>query len=119
MNPQGRFQSVTHLPKPISIKILTGFPAPTTIQVPISLLSSLHNLREWIPTLLYYTVPHEFLLLLGLQCGWSRISMLGFSGLTYVRKVGHRPKHLRYAGLVHSWISPTISIANKTVVVIQ
>jgi hypothetical protein len=32
MNPQGWFQSVTHLPKPVNTQYLTGFSAHTTIQ---------------------------------------------------------------------------------------
>jgi hypothetical protein len=108
MNPQGWFQSVTRLPKPVSTQALTGFPTPTTIQVPISLLPILHNPREWTP-LLCHAVPQVVHLLLGLQCSWSRISMLGLSGLAYVRKTRHKPKNLRHVGL-DSWLDYTNSI---------
>jgi hypothetical protein len=56
MNPQGRFQSVTWLPKPIITKALTGSPTPTTIQVPSSLLPSLHHPRERASTFLCHAV---------------------------------------------------------------
>jgi hypothetical protein len=64
MNPQGRFQSVTWLPKPVSTQALTGFPTLTTIQVPNSLLPSLHHPREWTSTLLCHAVPQAVLLLI-------------------------------------------------------
>jgi hypothetical protein len=100
------------LPKPVNTQALTGFPTPTTIQVPNSLLPSLHNPREWTLSLLCHAVPQDVLLLPGLQCSWSRISMLGLSGLTAVRKVGHRPKHLRHAGL-KSWLDYTNNLYNQ------
>jgi hypothetical protein len=37
--------------------------------------------------------------LFGLQCNWSRISMLELLRLAVVINAGHRPMHLRYAGL--------------------
>jgi hypothetical protein len=114
MNPQGWFQSVTWLPKPVNTQALTGFPTPTTIQVPNSLLPSLHNPREWTPTLLCHTVPQAVLLLPGLQCSWSRISMLGLSGLTVVRKDGHRPSISDMQASNHGWTTPTISTTNNT-----
>jgi hypothetical protein len=46
MNPQGWFQRVTWIPKPIIIEALIGFPTLTTIQVPNSLLPILHHPRE-------------------------------------------------------------------------
>jgi hypothetical protein len=111
MNPQGWFQSVTWLPKPVNTQALTGFSTPTTIQVPISLLPSLHNPREWTPfsATQFLRFVH---LLPGLQCSWSRISMLGLSGLATVRKTEHRPKHLRHAGL-DSWLEYTSSLYNQ------
>jgi hypothetical protein len=119
MNPQGWFQSVTRLPKPVNTQALTGFPTPTTIQVPNSLLPNLHNPREWTPTLLFHAVPQAVLLLPGLQCSWSRISMLGLSGLAAVRKYGHRPHISDMQVLIHGWITPTVSTTNKTMVVLQ
>jgi hypothetical protein len=62
--------------------------------------------------LLCHTVPQAVHLLLGLQCSWSRISMLGLSGLTAVRKIEHIPKHLRHAGL-DSWLEYTNSLYNQ------
>jgi hypothetical protein len=119
MNPQGWFQSVTHLPKPISTQSLIGFLAPTTIQVPSSLLPSLHNPREWTPTLLCRAVPQAVLLLSGLQCSWSKISILGLSRIIAVKKDGHRTRISDMQVLIHGRITPSISIANKTMVVHQ
>jgi hypothetical protein len=62
MNPQGRFQSVTWLPKPVITKALIGSPTPTTIQVPNSLLPSLHHPRERNSTFLCHVVPQAVLL---------------------------------------------------------
>jgi hypothetical protein len=64
MNPQGQFQSVTWLPKPVNTQALTGFPSLTTIQVPSSLLPNLHHPREWTSTLLFHAVPQAVLLLI-------------------------------------------------------
>jgi hypothetical protein len=64
MNPQGWFQSVTWLPKPVNTQALIGFPYLTTIQVPISLLPILHHSREWTSTLLCHAVPQAVLLLI-------------------------------------------------------
>jgi hypothetical protein len=51
-------------PKLVSYQALIGFPTLTAIQVPISLLPSLHHPREWTSTLLYHAVPQEILLLI-------------------------------------------------------
>jgi hypothetical protein len=64
MNPQGQFQSVTWLSKPVNTQDRTSFPTLIAIQVLISLLPSLQHLREWTSTLLYHTVPQEVLLLI-------------------------------------------------------
>jgi hypothetical protein len=112
MNPQGRFQSVTWISKPVNTQALTGFPTPTTIQVPISLLPSLHKPRGWTLSLLFHAVPQAVLLLPGLHCSWSRISMLGLSGLVVVSIARHRPKHLIHAGL-KSWLDYTNNIYNQ------
>jgi hypothetical protein len=103
MNPQGQFQSVTWFPNQSTLKLSWDFPVLTAIQVPNSLLPILHHPREWTSTLLCQAVPQEILLLLGLQCNWSRISMLELSGLAVVNKDGHRPTHIRHVGL-KSWL---------------
>jgi hypothetical protein len=59
--------------------------------------------------LICHTVPQVFHLLLGIQCIWSRKSMLGLSGFVAVRKNEHEPKHLRHAGL-NSWMEYTSSL---------
>jgi hypothetical protein len=64
MNRQGRFQSVTWLPKLVRTQALTGFPTLTTIQVPNSLLPNLHHPREQTFTLLYHAVPQVVLILI-------------------------------------------------------
>jgi hypothetical protein len=53
----------TWVPKPVISQALTGFPSPTTIQVPDSLLPSLYLPREWNFTLLCHAVPQVVLLL--------------------------------------------------------
>jgi hypothetical protein len=106
-------------PNQSTLKLSQASPTLTTIQVPNSLLPSLHHPREWTSTLLCHTVPQEVLLLPGLQCSWSRISMLGLSGLTAVRKVEHRPSISDMQASNHGWITPTISTTNKTMVVLQ
>jgi hypothetical protein len=89
-----------------TLKLSQAFPTLTTIQVPNSLLSSLHHPREWTSTLLYHAVPQAILLLPGLQPSWSRISKLELSRLTAVNKEGHMPTHLIHAGL-KSWLDYT------------
>jgi hypothetical protein len=111
MNPQGWFQSVTRLPKPVNTQALTGFSTPTTIQVH-QLSSTQPAQPKRMDPLLCHAVPQVVHLLPGLQCSWSRISMLGLSGLAAVRKTEHRPKHLRHAGL-DSWLEYTNSLYNQ------
>jgi hypothetical protein len=119
MNPQGWFQSVTRIPKLVSTQALTGFPTPKTIQVPKYLLPILHNPREWNPILFFHAVPQEVLLLPGLQCSWSRISMLGLLGLTTMKQNGKRKCISYMQFLIHGRITPAISTTNKTMVFIQ
>jgi hypothetical protein len=61
------------------------------------------------PPLLYHVVPQAFLLLPGIQCSWSRISMLALLGIAAVKKYGHMPNHLRHVGL-KSWLDYTSNI---------
>jgi hypothetical protein len=51
-------------PKPVRSQYLTCFPTLTAIQVPSSLLPSLHHPREWTYILLYHAAPRGVLLLI-------------------------------------------------------
>jgi hypothetical protein len=112
MNPQGRFQSVTWLPKPVNTQALTGF--PNTHNNPSTHLSSTQpappkrmDLHPSLPC-----SPSGSPSPSRAPCNWSRISMLELSGLTVVNKVGHRPMHLRHAGL-KSWLDYTSDHYNQ------
>jgi hypothetical protein len=83
MNPQGWFQSVTWLPKPVNTQALTGF--PNTHNNPSTHLSSTQpappkrmDLHPSLPRSPSGSPSPYF----GLQRNWSRISMLELSGLT-------------------------------------
>jgi hypothetical protein len=106
-------------PNQLTLNISHASPTLTTIQVPNSLLPNLHHPRELTYTLLFHAVPQEVLLLPGLQCIWSKISMLGLSGLTSMRNVEHKPSISDMQASNHGWITPKISTTNKTMVFLQ
>jgi hypothetical protein len=98
-------------PNQSTLKLSQDFQHPQ--QSKVHQLSSTHPAQpKRMDPLLCHAVPQVFHLLLGLQCIWSRISMLGLSGFATVRKIEHRPKHLRHAG-INSWLEYTNSIYSQ------
>jgi hypothetical protein len=114
MNPQGWFQSVLGFPNQSALKLSQVSQHPQQSKYPSLLYPACTTPREWTSTLLCHAVPQAVPLLLfwGLQHNWSRISMLELSGLAVVRKMGHRPTHLRHAG-PRSWLDCTSDHYNQ------
>ena len=114
MNPQGWFQSVTWLPKPVSTQTLTGFPSThnnssTHLSLPI-----LHHPREWTSTLLCHVVPQALLLLSPSRAPVKLVQNIhaGTLRTRNYEKDGHMPMHLRHAGL-KSWMDYTNDLCNQ------
>jgi hypothetical protein len=108
MNPQGWFQSVLGFPNQSALSSSHRF--PNTHNNPSTQLSSTQPVppkrMDLHPSLPCSPSGSPSPLFWGLQHNWSRISMLELSGLAVVRKIGHRPMHLRHAGL-KSWLDHT------------
>jgi hypothetical protein len=102
------FPECTWVPKPVNSQALKGFPTPTTIQVPSSLVPSLYcpKRMDLHPSLPRIPLGSPSPLFWGLQHSWSRISKLELSGLSVVRKMGHMPTHLRHVD-PRSWLDCT------------
>jgi hypothetical protein len=65
-----------------------------------------------------HTVPQVVHLFPGLQCIWSRISMLELSGFTVVNKVYQMPMHPCTQALIHGWKYTSNSYIQPTMVVV-
>jgi hypothetical protein len=105
MNPQGRFQSVTWVPKLVSsqaLKLSISHRFPNTYNNPSTQLSSTKSVpperMDLHPSLPHSPSGSPSPSCQGLQHRWSRISMLELSGLVVVCKSRHMPIHFRHAG---------------------
>jgi hypothetical protein len=116
MNPQGWFQSVTWLPKPISTQSLTGF--PNTHNNPSTHLSSTHlappkrmDLHPSLPCS-PSRIPSPYF---GIQHNWSKILIMELSILTVVNNVEHGPRISDMQASSDGWITPATTTSNNTV----
>jgi len=100
MNPQQWFQSVCGFPNQSSLKLSEVSQHPQQSKYP-TLFHPACITQENGPPPFFSTqsLRQSFSFFQCLQHRWSRISMLELSGLAVVRKIGHRPKHLRHAVL--------------------
>jgi hypothetical protein len=113
MNPQGWFQSVLGFPNQSALKLSQVSQHPQQSKYPTLFYPACTTQENGPPPFsATQSLRQSFSLFQGLQHNWSRISMLELSGLTVVRKTGHRPMHLRHAGL-KSWLDHTSDHYNQ------
>jgi hypothetical protein len=112
MNPQGWFQGVTQLPKLVNTQALTGYSTHKNPKYTISLLSSLHNPREWTP----FSAMRSLRMSTSFQgssassqeslCWDSQDSQLRIKFSTCQCILGMQAQ-------IHGWNTPVISTSNK------
>jgi hypothetical protein len=112
MNPQGRFQSVLGFPNQSALKLSQASQLSQQSKYPTLFYPACTTRREWTSTLLCHAVPQAVLLLIWAPTQLVQNLNVGTLRTRSCEKTGHRPMHLRHAGL-KSWLDHTSDHYNQ------